>query len=517
MEVPTTIRTRTDATVTYTTQLALTLSTLDPALADLRLHLRTVLDRYRMLVEQLVLELLTRPVAPAVVFDWENRLARDLRQLGRELVELAYNRLEGHDPDARPTHVSSDGTEYRLVRHKTRQRVDTLFGRIILWRHLYRPADRHSPERAWAPVVVALGIVANTTPALAGAAGRYLAEAGATQRTVQQRLTRAHEVTIGTGRLRQLASHLSEAMEAGRQQFQVRRLVELLAAAERSRGNRKPVLSVGRDGITLRQYPHGNFEVASCATVSVFDRSGGRLGTVCLGCVPERGQGRMRDQLTRLLEALLCQWTGPMPRLAYVTDAGDNETGYFRRVLATMRHPRTGEHVAWKRVLDFYHVMERVWAMAGALFGEGTPAAWAWARRMGRLLKRPNGPFRVLHSAAAWRVQRVLSPAQNTEYQRAYQYLRVRTRWMQYHDYKDRHVPLGSGITEAACKTVFTQRLKLSGMRWTGAGAQVILALRVILLSGIWDDVYRHTLTTSNHNQLRTPDIRHETSRQLAV
>ncbi|QEG29551.1 hypothetical protein GobsT_43480 [Gemmata obscuriglobus] len=207
---------------------------------------------------------------------------------------------------------------------------------------------------------------------------------------------------------------------------------------------------------------------------------------------------------------MLREWTGPDPRLAYVTDAGDNEAGYYQRVLRTMTHPRTGARLEWHRVIDFYLALERVWAMAGALFGEGTAAARSWARKMGRLLKRPNGPFRVLHSAAAVRAARVLSPGRKKEYEAAYRYIRARTRWMQYHEYKGWHVPLGSGITEAACKTVFTQRLKLSGMRWTKAGAQVILSLRVVLLSGIWDDVYRQTLTTHNDNEIQTPDPKPE-------
>ena len=61
---------------------------------------------------------------------------------------------------------------------------------------------------------------------------------------------------------------------------------------------------------------------------------------------------------------------------------------------------------------------------------------------------------------------------------------------MQYWEYRRRQMPIGSGITEAACKTVFTQRLKLSGMRWKHEGARTVLTLRVILLSGIWEDVY---------------------------
>ncbi len=41
----------------------------------------------------------------------------------------------------------------------------------------------------------------------------------------------------------------------------------------------------------------------------------------------------MTDQLTALIEEVLRQWKGPLPRLAYVTDAGDNETKYFHEVL----------------------------------------------------------------------------------------------------------------------------------------------------------------------------------------
>ena len=78
-------------------------------------------------------------------------------------------------------------------------------------------------------------------------------------------------------------------------------------------------------------------------------------------------------------------------------------------------------------------------------------------------------------------------------------------------------MPLGSGITEAACKTVFTQRLKLSGMRWTKAGAQVILDLRVVLISGVWDEVYRHILTTDMENELRTPEPQPEIPKQMAA
>ncbi len=67
---------------------------------------------------------------------------------------------------------------------------------------------------------------------------------------------------------------------------------------------------------------------------------------------------------------------------------------------------------------------------------------------------------------------------------------------MQYQAYKRQHLPIGSGITEAACKIVFTQRLKRSGMAWTRAGGHVILALRVLWLSGVWESAHQRYLTS---------------------
>lgn len=75
---------------------------------------------------------------------------------------------------------------------------------------------------------------------------------------------------------------------------------------------------------------------------------------------------------------------------------------------------------------------------------------------------------------------------------------------MQYGDFRALRLPIGSGVTEAACKTVFTQRLKLSGMRWSREGAQVILNLRVTLLSGVWNSVYQALITSYNKSTPRT-------------
>jgi hypothetical protein len=258
------------------------------------------------------------------------------------------------------------------------------------------------------------------------------------------------------------------------------------------------------------------FEVASAGTVTVLDRRGQRLGTVYLAYMPESKQGTMSSHLTRLVAEVLQRWQRPLPRLCYVTDAGDNETAYYQKVLRRMRHPRTGEKLKWIRVVDFYHASERLWKMAEALFGK-RPVARAWARRMQKLLKKPNGIKRVLNSAAALRSRHELKGKRKEEFGKAYNYLRVRTKWMRYAAYKRVGIPCGSGVTEAACKTIYTQRLKLSGMRWKKAGAQTILNLRVLLLSSVWTEAYQRALNKFENVKVPTYDIHKRETFRIAA
>jgi len=153
-------------------------------------------------------------------------------------------------------------------------------------------------------------------------------------------------------------------------------------------------------------------------------------------------------------------------------------------------------------VVDYYHASKRLWTMAEILFGGGSTAK-GWVRRMQKLLLKPNGVRRVLNSAAVLRSRCKLKENARSDFGTAYNYLRDRTRWMRYAAYKRVGVPRGSGVTEAACKTIYTQRLKLSGMRFKKAGGQTILNLRVMLLSDVWTAAYRHVM--NNINNVKVP------------
>lgn len=504
--------------MTYATQLLLCLTTAASIETDLADRLRQRWSGHQRQLLNVVLEFLLSEVTPQSTFDFERKLADAVRELAREVVEECYNLLESDEPEKMPHDVRYEAGGYRRLNKKTRNaHVATLFGTIELRRYGYRYWHRDRGEKMIFPLEVQLGLVAGATPALAEVAARGMAEAGATQGSVLKRLKEQHHVGWGPQRLRKMTEEIAQGTERFREEHQVVRILELLEKAHQSSGKCKPVLSVGRDGISLCEYRHRCFEVATTATVTVYDRRGRRLGSVYLAFAPQLGQQNMTDHLTTLIKGVLQRWEGPLPRLSYVTDAGDSETKYYRQVLRTMHHPRTGERLKWRRIVDYYHTSQRIWEMADALFGRGTPQSRGWARRMCSLLKKPNGPSRVLHSAAALQSRVKMSKARAADFRKAYNYIRSRTRLMQYAEYQKVHLPIGSGVTEAACKTVYTQRLKLSGMRWTKSGAQTILNLRVTLLSGIWRQVYSALLDSHDCGQIITYEPYPEGATQKAA
>lgn len=499
--------------MSYSTYLCVTMATLllgspadtdEPAEAtpDLDDVLMPVLERVQKLVERFR----RGPVSPLVTAEFEKDVQLATREMARGVTQWTYNHLEPDAAQTLPREVHFESSPFRRLAKKTPQEVSTLFGTITLRRLGYRAAPGVG-EPVLFPLCRELGLVQGATPALVERVAHYQAESGATQKQTLERLRREHGLNWGVKRLRQVTAFVAAAMEEHRSDAQAEQVLRWLAQAQASRGRHRPVLSVGRDGITLglRIKKGSLYEVATTGTITVYDRRGRRLGTVYLAYTPEPGQGTMSAQLTRLLREVLSRWEGPLPRLSYVTDAGDNETAYYKKVLRRLRHPRTGQRLEWFWVVDYYHASERLWAMAEALFGVGR-RSWAWARKMQKLLLKPGGVGRVLHSAAALRSRVKPTGKRLADFKRAYRYLQARRKHLRYADYRRQGMPIGSGVTEAACKTVYTQRLKLSGMRWKKAGAQTILTLRVILLSGVWEEIYERMLETHSEVQVPTPD-----------
>ncbi len=138
-------------------------------------------------------------------------------------------------------------------------------------------------------------------------------------------------------------------------------------------------------------------------------------------------------------------------------------------------------------ILDYYHACEHIWSFAAARYREGSAACKRWARMHCRKLKA-NGPAGLLR---ALRRCKPKSPEETEALRLELGYFESHCHRMNYPAYRSRGMMIGSGPVESACKVVVGQRLKQSGMRWTKAGADNILALRTAILSGQTDRIQR--------------------------
>jgi hypothetical protein len=463
-------------------------------------ELRRIREEVGKQMTGVVMAFLRQGVTPQTTFKFEEELERLLRDIGRRTLETVFNRLEPEDPESLPKHFTQQQQEYSRKQEKSNNRggIGTCFGTIPLRRFSCEPLQeaRGDAQKSFAPLEWQLGIVAgNATPALAERVA-FLA-VGHTQQEVLQRLAEDHGVLWSVGVLRKVTAAVSAGMAEHLHPAQKVQLLQWLCQADGSKGRRAIVLAVGRDGIMLPIRGEQTYKEGAVATIAVYDRRGRRLGTVYLGQMPQAYQTTLSEQLTRLLSEVLGEWSGCWPRLVYVTDAGYHPTEYFANVLELMEDPRhPGRRLTWTRVVDFYHACEYLAKLAQVLFND-VRASHAWLKRMRHWLKHEwNAVFRILHSAAKHRSQRVLSAAKQKVYQGAYNYLNTHQRWMDYREYRRQGFPIGSGVTEAACKTVFTQRFKESGMTWKLDGGQTILVLRLAQLSGVWKAVYSTFLQT---------------------
>ena len=419
---------------------------------------------------------------------FERRLERILREIGRTILQATLRQLETGRTEESPARIHWQGSAYRRNR-MTNKTIDTRFGQIALRRWFYQSAEPGEPGIA--PLDLRLGLCAGRmTPAVAEVVGRLVADLP--QQAVLEVLRERFCITPGVATLRRVVSDLAGKVRIHHDEAAIDRLTELIEKARHSKGKHEPLLQVGRDGVFVQTRPC--WEEASCGTLTVYDRSRRRLGTVYLGQMPESNQPTMTARLTNVITGTLRKLGRYVPKLRYVTDAGSHPQAYFRQMLEPMKHPTSGEPLRWSWGVDFYHACEYVSKLAASLFGSGA-AASSWAAKQRQTLRtKVNGVGRVIQSAAQQRRRRGLKGAKK-DYDSAINYLKTYRVYMDFAARRRAGDPIGSGITEAGCKVIFNQRLKQSGMRWRRETGQYIVDLRTAVRGGLWRSIWQRLLS----------------------
>ncbi len=222
----------------------------------------------------------------------------------------------------------------------------------------------------------------------------------------------------------------------------------------------------------------------TAATVGTYDANGNRLDTVYIGRMPEKGKRKIKELLEKEVESKLSQHK--FKHIVCIADGAREDWTYFRKKYPDAIH-----------ITDFFHVVEHLSKLSELLFKKYSEAK-DWYEKYRTILK--NDPNGVAKATRAARYRRNLVKKKSTEIEKEIKYLQHNRKRMNYFEYRQKKLPIGSGVVEAACKNLIGARLKKSGMSWSKRGGQNVLNLRGLILSNRWETFWNYFL------QLHFPD-----------
>ena len=416
---------------------------------------------------------------PLAEEDFE-RVERELHErfvaAEREVLGELLERLDVDVPS-----VELGGRRYHRVLRSTKTYTAAV-GAVTAGRTLYRCGR----ERAVVPMELRAGIVEGHWTALAARQASCVV-AQMTPSEGEALLRELGNMAPSRSSLDRLPKGLSARWEVNREAFEstLREATvvpdEAVTVAVSLDGVMVPMKDGQRAAKRARSRATGRrakgpagYQEASCATLSFYDVEGERLDTVSLARMPEPKKATLKTMLSAELDTVL----RIRPELHVVTVADGAHDNW--RYLDALAPQATA-------VVDFYHAAEQLKSGLDARYGENDARGRAQFHKLRHLLlDHPEGVEKVIR---ALDYQRKKFP-RRTRIGEVLGYFRRNRHRMRYADTKARHLPIGSGVVEAACKTLVTQRLKRSGMRWRRAGGQAVLTLRALLHSSRFDQAW---------------------------
>ena len=184
--------------------------------------------------------------------------------------------------------------------------------------------------------------------------------------------------------------------------------------------------------------------------------------------------------------------------------------GHDRPVICLM----DGERALWDAqavyfpeavgVLDLFHVLERLWAVAHCFHKEGSDEAKEFVEQ--RLRDLLQGRVGYVISGLRKRLKGEKLSSQRCKVVRsAVEYLENNKAHMRYDEYLAAGYPIGSGVAEGACRHLVKDRMEQTGMRWTMEGAQAMLHVRALYLNDQWEEFLEHRVEQEQTRLYKRP------------
>jgi hypothetical protein len=430
---------------------------------------------------------------------------REVRALiearGRELMTTALQQADTSAPE-----VEIDGQRWGN-RRVHRGEYQTAFGVVELSRSVYQQAGR---GRVAVPLDLRLGIVEGRyTPMMARIltraiavmpeheAAAFLAEVGTARvssatlsrlpRMIAARYETRREVIEARLRERDVIPDDATTVQVGLDGVMVPQDGEYARRRGRRTDSPDPPRHERRYGTVGQDSPAANdghagraWHEASVGTVAYFDHEGRRLKTVYHARMPEP----CKTTLIKTLEVELAEVISERPTLniVFASDGAPQHWAALEAMEKRLPEPALGRRM---KLVDAFHVAEYIQNAANAIEGEGTSGAAILAATWREVVKeKPSGGETVVRSMRARRAT-IASAARRDELDEAIAYIAGQNELgrMQYAEARSHNYPIGTGITEAAAKTIVGTRMKRAGARFSQHGGQTILLFRAALLS----------------------------------
>ena len=392
----------------------------------------------------------------------ENSLQQSLNDAGMVAMEQMIKQF---DTKGEPIRVN--GIKH-TVKDYAPQTYETPYGPVGVQRHTYQTSKG---GRAYVPLENDARMVLNSTPKysqiVAGKYARFGADA------ICEDL---HECN-GRKLSRNYAKKLSDFVGSIAQCYESEWEYDLPEFNE-------PVhsISLGLDGTCMLMHKDG-WREAMCGTIAFYDKQGERLYTIYCSATPEYGKEKFKAKLSREIERVKEKF----PDVLYMGLAdGAKENWTFL------------EKYTKRLLLDFYHAREYIGKAASAIFGRDKINKRIWEDKFSHDLKHKQGSasrfLKELESQRANLDKRNFTE-RDEEIRQVITYYKNHKDKMSYSNYLKNNLPIGSGVTEAACKVLIKQRMCISGSRWKDEGASCVLALRSLKLTkGRWQQFWSYVM-----------------------
>ncbi len=371
--------------------------------------------------------------------------------------------LQRFDTDGSPITV---GDTKLTSKGKLLKEYQTPYGVAPVERHVYQSSRG---GRTYCPLDRNARIVVSSTPRFAKMVSHKYAEFGSAR--VIKDLAENHGRTVARCFVQDVADAVAAVAMAKEEDWEY-----ALPGLEAP----PATVTIGMDGTCLLMC-EGGWRETMVGTIGLYDKAGQRQHTLYLAATPEYGKATFLDRMEREIGRVKAAY--PQARYVGLADGARGNWDFLGRHTTT-------------QVIDFWHAAEYLSDAADVLFARQPGAKRPWLESSCRRLKHEPGAARQLIRDLKRLAAEKGVALDQPDIEAAITYFTNQSRAgrMDYPPLVESHVPIGSGVTEAACKVLVKQRLCGSGMRWKEPGAAAVLSVRCLTYTDdrwtqFWDKI----------------------------